>query len=154
MPKSAENKRSLLYGALLLTGIYGLASFKKKRRRMSKYFKISEFNSKDGAKMPPEVKANILDLISNLDVIRETIGKPVIINSGYRSPKHNKEVGGASKSMHMVGKAADIHVPGMSTQELYRIIEQLIAKGKIVQGGVGLYPSWIHYDIRGNRARW
>ncbi len=120
----------------------------------SKYFSMSEFQSKDGTKMPLGVCTNLVELIKNMDVLREYIGKPIIINSGYRSLKHNEAVGGVKNSFHIVGKACDFHVKGMSTLEIKDIIEKLINEGKMKQGGLGVYPTWLHYDIRGTKARW
>jgi uncharacterized protein YcbK (DUF882 family) len=50
--------------------------------------------------------------------------------------------------------AADIKVKGLTPLEVYNAIEKLIADGKMKQGGLGLYRSWVHYDIRGVKARW
>ena len=120
----------------------------------SKYFTLDEFQSKDGSKMPEKVKKYIQELAKNLDVIRETVGVPITINSGYRSPQHNANVGGVKNSFHTKGMAVDIVAHGYTTTQLKKIIEALITEGKIKQGGIGFYPSWIHYDIRGNIARW
>ena len=77
------------------------------------------------------------------------------INSGYRSPAHNKSVGGKTKSQHLEGRAADIVLHGMSIKQLYLAIEQLIKSGTIPEGGLGLYDRFIHYDQRpSGRARW
>lgn len=58
-------------------------------------------------------------LVDNvLQPLRDKLGKPVIINSGYRCPALNKAIGGATHSQHMQGQAADIHVAGMTTKEL------------------------------------
>lgn len=121
---------------------------------ISKDFHISEFESRDGAKMPREVHHNILELVKNLQVIRNYVGKPLYINSGYRSPAHNKRIGGVLNSKHIVGLAADISVKGLSPKRLARIIRRLINSGKIKQGGLGLYNGFVHYDIRGWKARW
>ena len=50
-------------------------------------------------------------LVRRLEAVREQWGKPMIITSGYRCPSHNREVGGAPRSFHMVGQAADVMVP-------------------------------------------
>jgi hypothetical protein len=42
----------------------------------------------------------------------------------------------------------------MTPKEVALVIEGLIEQGKIKQGGIGIYPSWVHYDIRGTKARW
>ena len=50
--------------------------------------------------------------------------------------------------------AADIKVKGYEPREVHRIIERLIAEGKMAEGGLGLYETFVHYDVRGRRARW
>lgn len=117
-------------------------------------FQLKEFNSKDGAAMPFDVCTNVMDLIVQLQVLRDYVGVPIYINSGYRSPKHNKKVGGSPNSQHLLGKAADIVVKGMEPKEVADTIEKLIKEGKMKQGGLGRYETFTHYDIRGTKARW
>jgi len=121
--------------------------------KLTENFSKSEFDSKDGAEMPEEVLENVKELAKNLQVIRDTIGMSISINSGYRSPAHNKKVGGATKSQHLLGTAADLKTR-MKPSVLHKIILGLINEGKISEGGVGLYNSFVHYDIRGEKARW
>ena len=54
----------------------------------------------------------------------------------------------------MLAKAADIKIPGMTPKEVKDTIEELIKSGKMVKGGVGLYRTFTHYDVRGRNARW
>jgi len=124
------------------------------KEQLTKNFSLSEFQSKDGSPMPHEVYLNVLELAKNLQIIRDYIGLPMIVNSGYRSPQHNKAVGGSPASQHLLGKAADIRVVGMSSEQLHEIIVTLIDEGIISQGGVGLYNTFVHYDIRKTVARW
>ena len=122
--------------------------------RLSKNFTKREFNSKDGAKMPEEVFANIKELAANLQSLRDFLREPIRISSAYRSPEHNKASGGVKNSQHVLGKAADIKVKDIETKDLYLIIESLILDGKMKDGGLGLYDTFVHYDIRGAKARW
>ena len=122
--------------------------------RLTKNFTLDEFQSSDGAIMPAEVLKNIKQLAENLQVLRDYVKKPIKINSGYRSPAWNKAVGGVSNSQHIQGKASDIVISGMSPSEVIKTIESLIASGKMMQGGLGIYPNFVHYDIRGTKARW
>ena len=119
-----------------------------------KYFQLNEFHSGDGEKVPTKYYTNLQELINNLDIIRESIGKPMRINSGYRSVKHNAKVGGKKNSYHLRAMAADIRVIGMTPVQFRAELEKLIASGKIKQGGVGSYPTFTHYDIRGTKSRW
>lgn len=122
--------------------------------QVTKNFKLSELEFSD--KIPPELIANAVELLQNLQVIRDHFQKPVTIISGYRSPARNEAVGGAKKSQHMEAKAADIKINGIPTQELYSRIDKLMSQGKIKVGGLGFYTDqgFVHYDIRGIKARW
>lgn len=122
--------------------------------QVTKNFNLSEFNSKCGRTMPENVKKNIIELIKNLQVIRDEVNKPISITSGYRSPEHNAKVKGAKNSQHVQGTAVDLKVQGMTPKEVAPIIERLIKEKKIKEGGIGVYNTWVHYDIRGIKARW
>jgi hypothetical protein len=119
------------------------------------HFNMSEFDSNDGVAVPEMYKGNVCQLMKYLEVIREELGgNPIHINSGYRTPSHNTAVGGVSNSQHLLGKAADIRVSGKTATQVKQAIEKLISEGKISEGGVGYYPTFIHYDIRGVKTRW
>lgn len=102
-----------------------------------KYFSYSEFFKSDVAEryqvnnipddMPlSHVLGNINALVINvLDPLREKIGRPIIIKSGYRSKRVNGLVGGSIFSQHMSGKAADIHVQGYTSEQM-EIVYQTI----------------------------
>lgn len=124
--------------------------------RLTKNFYKSEFDSKDGSEMPKEVLYNIQKLAIQLQVLRDYLGKPIKINSGYRSPEHNKAIGGVSNSQHVLGKAADIVVKGVKPEQLSLIIERLIDNGDMLQGGIGIYNTFLHYDFgfKGKKRRW
>jgi uncharacterized protein YcbK (DUF882 family) len=122
--------------------------------KLTKNFSKSEFDSKDGLPMPFEVLQNVQELAVNLQVLRDYIGTSISINSGYRSPKHNKKIGGSVNSQHLLGNAADIVVTGKTPKEVKEIIENLISEKKMKQGGLSAYPTFVHYDIRGTKARW
>jgi uncharacterized protein YcbK (DUF882 family) len=122
--------------------------------KITNNFSLEEFNSKCGREIPNNVLPNIIQLAKNLQVLRDSLGKTISITSGYRSPQHNKKIGGAKDSQHVKGMAADIKVSGMTPKEVALVIEGLIEQGKMKQGGIGIYPSWVHYDVRGTKARW
>jgi hypothetical protein len=118
-------------------------------------FSISEFDSKDGAKMSASVRKNIEELMRIMEVVREACGnREIIITSGYRSAQHNTNVGGAKNSYHVKGMAADFKVKGMTPKKVYAIVNDLMDSGKIPQGGIGLYKSWVHLDFRGKKVTW
>ena len=122
--------------------------------KLTKNFNKSEFESKDGSDMPNEVFYNIQKVSNQLQFLRDYLGRSIVVNSAYRSPEHNAAIGGVKNSQHVLGKASDIVVNGLSTIEVYNAIEELINKGDMLQGGLGLYNSFVHYDIRGTKARW
>lgn len=117
-------------------------------------FKLAEFACKDGTLVPASLMPNIIRLAVELQKLRDTIGKPIHINSAYRTPTYNRKIGGAKNSMHVQGKAADITVKGMTSTELYDTIEKLIAEKVVDFKGVGVYDTFVHVDIRGYKARW
>jgi hypothetical protein len=61
-----------------------------------------------GQKCPLELEVNLQDLVSKLSILRGIWGRPMIINSGYRNPEKNKQVGGAKNSAHLYCQAVDI----------------------------------------------
>lgn len=122
--------------------------------KLTKNFSKKEFDSKDGSKMPDSVLVNVVRVACNLQRLRDKIGKAVVVNSGYRSESHNRNVGGSPNSQHLLGKAADIRVNGLTPMQIANEIEKLILQGEMLQGGLGIYDTFVHYDIRGKKARW
>tara|TARA_R110002051_G_scaffold257435_5_gene316441 strand:+ start:30563 stop:30967 length:405 start_codon:yes stop_codon:yes gene_type:complete len=121
--------------------------------RLSPNFLLDEFISKDGV-YPDDVQlSNLYRLTDALEVVRSKIGVPISINSGFRSQAHNESIGGVKDSQHTKGKAADLRT-SLSPLDLYNIIDDLMQKGLIPVGGLGLYDTFVHYDIRGVHARW
>lgn len=115
------------------------------------YFETSEFASKDGqpSTWPTVVNPQLIELCN---AVREEFGRPLKVNSGYRSPEHNEKVGGAKNSMHVLGQAADIAPLKKDMKhiaDLWRIAKKLNPSG-----GVGLYDTFVHLDVRGYAARW
>ena len=121
--------------------------------KITNNFSLEEFECKCGCKMPEFVKKNIIELAENLQVIRDVVGKLNLTNA-YRCKEHNADVGGATNSQHLKGKAADVKSKEYDVLEVSKIIEGLIKSEKIEQGGIGIYNTFTHYDVRGVRARW
>lgn len=124
--------------------------------QLTKNFNIKEWRCHDGTDVPYNLVDNVRQCAENLQSLRDAIGKPVYILSGYRNPTYNQRIGGAKKSYHMTGLAADVRVKGVPPSEVAAVIELLIEGGKMEQGGLGVYDEdgFTHYDCRGTRARW
>lgn len=125
-----------------------------KTQQLTDNFNINEFACRDGTPVPDELECNVIVLAHNLQILREYLGEPIRLNSGYRTPEYNKRIGGAKNSQHVKAKAADITVKSKTPRQLAAIIEKLISERKMKQGGIGIYPGFVHYDIRGTKARW
>ena len=87
-------------------------------------------------------------LVRFLQKIRNHFGKSVHINSGYRCKTHNAKVGGASKSNHMDGEAADIRIDGITPLEVAQYAEYI---GVL---GIGVYSWGVHIDTRTSKYFW
>lgn len=123
--------------------------------KLTKNFNREEFDCKDGTPVPKIYYRNVQEVANNLQILRDHIKESVYVSgSGYRTEKHNKKVGGAKFSQHLTASGADIAAKNLSPKELAAVIEYLIAEGKMKQGGIGVYPGFVHYDIRGTHARW
>jgi len=123
------------------------------QKQFSPNFKVSDFACKDGSDV---VLINPY-LIEVLEKIRVHFGKEIRINSGYRTPSYNAGLAKKSKkvatnSYHMRGCAADITISGVKPREIYEYVDSFH------QGGLGLYPSFVHVDVRdtvgAQRSRW
>lgn len=124
--------------------------------KIGTYFDDYEFSCKCERHAVDEQGHNVLDhiidkrLVDVLDRIRERLGVPITVNSGYRCPEHNAEVGGVSDSQHVLGTAADITYDGVDVDTLAEIAEECGADG------IGKYyhQDFVHVDVRGYAARW
>lgn len=125
-------------------------------RYLSKNFQVKEFRCRDGSD-PIFIDT---DLVALLQKVRDHFGRPVVINSAYRTAAYNlsKKVGGAKFSQHQYGKAADIYIQGVLITKLAEYVESLMPNS----GGIGIYPiktgvrncAFVHVDVRAAKSRW
>lgn len=119
---------------------------KGKATQLSTNFKSTEFDCHgNGCCSTTDIDP---ELIKFLQKIRDHFGTSVTINSGYRCPTHNRNIGGASQSYHMKGKAADIVVKGHTPKEVAQYAESLGMKG------IGVYKTFTHIDTRPSKYYW
>lgn len=123
--------------------------------KLTSNFNRQEFDCKDGTIVPAKYMKNLQELVNNLQVLRDHLGVSIsVTGSGYRTPAYNARVDGAKFSQHLTASGADINAKGHTPKQLAQVIEKLILTGKMKQGGIGIYKNFLHYDIRGTKARW
>ncbi len=113
---------------------------------LSKYFKRSEFQCKCGCGYDT-VDVSLLSVLSEL---RSFFGSPVHINSACRCKVHNDKIGGKLQSQHLYAKAADVTVKGHAPNEVANYLRWCYPD----KYGIGEYDSFVHIDVRDNKARW
>lgn len=93
----------------------------------------------------------VASLRERLERLRYLAKAPIVVHSAYRCPAHNKAVGGAARSRHMVGDAADVHAIGVRTEELMSIC---LSDPLLSSGGLAIKSgSFVHIDC-GPKRRW
>jgi len=110
--------------------------------KVSRNFTLNELSSKDRSNLVLLHPA----LIIGLQTIRSHVGKPIRVNSGYRSPEHNKSIGGAVGSLHTLGMACDIVIDGMTPIEVASLASDMGF------GGIKAYPTFTHIDVGRSRT--
>lgn len=142
--KHEEQKESII-DLIKKTPSHVVRYSKGENKQLSKNFMLSEFACKCSRCSEILVDEK---LVLILQAARDHFGKPININSFYRCPQHNAEVGGASQSYHMKGMAADIVVVGVSPLEVAQYFEYIGVKG------IGLYNWGVHVDTRDSKYFW
>ena len=115
-------------------------------KHLSTHFQVYEFRCRSGA----DAVLIAPRLVMVLETIRAHFGAAVVINSGYRTPEYNAKVGGVAHSQHCYGTAADIVVKGQTSEAVAAFARMLMPDW----GGVGVYKSFTHIDVREAKADW
>jgi uncharacterized protein YcbK (DUF882 family) len=114
--------------------------------QLSKYFNLKEFECPCCHQVKLSHK-----LFMQLVFLRNDIGLPLIITSGFRCDRYNEKVGGVKGSYHKMGMAADVTIQNGKLTELYFLAKELKFTG------IGLYPKryFLHLDVReGDLLEW
>lgn len=90
------------------------------------------------------------EALDKLQALRDRLGRPITITSGYRSPEHNRAVGGARGSKHLEGIAFDCRMDNHNPTEFVQAARSIGFKG------IGTYPNsgFVHIDDRDAEASW
>ncbi len=112
---------------------------------ISTHFSRSEFTCKCGCSQDT---VDVV-LVATLERVRAHFGNPIHVTSGNRCPAYNAKVGGAKSSQHLLSRAADIQVEGISPARVFAYLDDTDHAG-----GLGSYPTFTHIDSRSSRARW
>ena len=105
---------------------------------------VTEHRQYDNTPNDAEI-ANLVRLAEFLEQVKEVLGgKPIMVNSAFRSAEVNQAVGSSDKSQHRRGCAADIRVPGMTPDE---VVKAIIASGLPYDQCIREFNSWPHISI-------
>lgn len=104
-----------------------------------KYFNYSEFDSPD-----VQGSGQMMDktLLQMLDEVRDILGEPIIITSGFRTPANNEAIGGVEGSSHTKGLAVDIAI--RNSRMRFKLINALLEIGI---NRIGIADNFVHIDI-------
>lgn len=124
--------------------------------KLSPNFSLAEFETSQTAarrgienKVPQRYIPRIKALCRNvLQPLRDHLGRPVVVTSGYRCGLLNTAIGGATRSQHLYGEAADIIAVGLSITDLFEtIIELDLPYDQVIDE----FGKWVHVSHRANR---
>lgn len=89
-------------------------------------------------------------LLTNLQTLRDALARPLVITSGFRCEKHNREIEGASRSRHLTGQAVDIALSKVPTSEKRKYLETAMT----LFNGIGIGTNLLHVDVRQTKTFW
>lgn len=130
---------------------------------LSRFFTLAELTHSDTAvaegipNQPGATEtANLAALCQAvLDPLRQAVGQPVKVNSGYRGPQLNRRIGGAADSQHLRGQAADIQSAAMSVLELFKTVIRLgLPFDQLIYEARSATSKWVHvsHDVARTRG--
>jgi uncharacterized protein YcbK (DUF882 family) len=116
---------------------------------LSDHFTLEELTHTDHRELeniPNETElANLKRLAEFLERVKTVLGgKPIMVNSAFRSKEVNDAVGSKDTSQHRVGCAADLRVPGMTPDE---VVKAIIASGIGYDQVIREFDRWTHISI-------
>lgn len=123
--------------------------------QLSEHFTLEELTATSHREFDNTPKAselaNLMRLAALLEQVKTVLGgKPVMINSGFRSKQVNDSVGSKDTSQHRIGCAADIRVPGMTPNE---VVKAIMASDIGYDQLIREFDSWTHISVPDMPAR-
>jgi len=110
-----------------------------------KYFSYDEFDSPDELGSGKHMDHDLLVMI---DRARALYGKPIVVNSGFRTKDHNKKVGGVDSSSHLKGLAVDVAC--VTSKHRFEMLTALLEVGF---NRIGVADTFIHVDVDKNKSQ-
>jgi hypothetical protein len=113
-----------------------------------------ELRCHDAARTPyPDAfltDGRLSELAALFEEVRALLGgNPLRILSAYRTPDHNRKIGGAPNSQHVQGRALDFTHPEMAPAQVVAVLKRAKVSGLLPSlGGLGLYRRFVHIDTR------
>lgn len=130
------------------------------RHRLSTHFVVEEFDCHNGAKVQTRDYNGLAYLCKQyLEPLRAKFG-PVTVNSGFRTEAYNASIGGAKNSFHVYtnhdgnDQAADVRCARGNPAQWRNFLAGIRARKRSGKGGLGLYNTFVHVDIRDYKADW
>ena len=125
--------------------------------QLSPHFTLAEMTQSQTASrrgirnVPGDAEIRALTLLCEkvLEPVRAHFGKPVIVTSGYRSPRLNTAIGGSANSQHCKGEAADIIIPGVHVLDVAQWIQRNLRYDQLIYE----FGRWVHVSYRFGRLR-
>lgn len=125
--------------------------------QLSRFFTLAELTRSDTAQregisnQPAQAQIEQLRALCSavLDPLREAVGRPIRITSGYRGPALNARIGGSATSQHSHGQAADLQAPGLDVLELFKTVIRLgLPFDQVIYEAQSASVKWVHVSHR------
>jgi zinc D-Ala-D-Ala carboxypeptidase len=129
---------------------------------LSRFFTLAELTRSDTAaregipNQPAEAQIGSLRTLCSalMDPLREAVGRPIRVTSGYRGPALNARIGGSATSQHSQGQAADMQAPGLDTLELFKTVIRLgLPFDQLIYEAQSATVKWVHISHRAGANR-
>jgi hypothetical protein len=118
---------------------------------ITRHFRLQDFIAPDTPIPAPWILDNLVQLANRVQVLRDVMNIPLMIQSAYRTEAQHLAMDGSNHSLHLQGLAVDIALPTHATDGSYYKLRRLLRHWS---GGVGIYPGYIHLDIRPEPVFW